>query len=335
VVLETTESPGDDLTPLLAADLIDACGNDPGYLCRLVFEVTESERVARASLLLTTPLKILLILLGAYLLIRVIRRGILRVVARLIVLHEARSIAGEVLVERGRQRAETFGTLLRSVTAFAIYTIAVMIVLSEFINIGPLIASAGIVGVALGFGAQSLVRDFLSGVFMIIEDQFGVGDIIDVGETTGVVESVSLRRTQLRSVDGTLWHVPNGEIRRVANKSQQWARAVLDVQVAYQTDLSHAMRVIKEVADELWREKVPNASVIEEPEIWGVEALGENSITIRLAIKVEAGQQWTTARIIRQRLKEAFDREGIEIPFAQRTVWVRQVDPRETPNPLG
>jgi small conductance mechanosensitive channel len=202
--------------------------------------------------------------------------------------------------------------------------------LSEFdVNLGPLVASAGIVGVAFGFGAQSLVKDFLSGVFMLVEDQFGVGDIIDAGPAAGVVEVVSLRTTQLRDVNGTLWHIPNGEIVRVANKSQQWARVVLDVEVAYDTSIKHAMTVIKAVADEVWREAIPNATILEEPEIWGVEGFGASAIAIRLAVKVEPGEQFATAREIRRRLKEAFDQEGIEIPFPQRTVWMHTIPPEE------
>jgi small conductance mechanosensitive channel len=225
---------------------------------------------------------------------------------------------------RAQQRARTLGAVLRSVTAIVIFTIAGLMVMGEFdINLGPLIASAGIAGVAIGFGAQSLVKDFLSGIFILIEDQYGVGDIVDVGEAAGVVEQVNLRTTRLRDVNGTLWHVPNGEIRRVGNKSQDWARTVLDVEVAYDTDVGHATEVIKRVADSVWEDDLPEATVLEEPEIWGVEMFGENAIVIRLAMKTEPAEQFTVARMVRGRLKEAFDREGIEIPFPQRTIWVK------------
>ena len=150
---------------------------------------------------------------------------------------------------RRAQRAETIGAVLRSVVAIVIWSIAVLTVLETLgVNLAPLIAGAGIVGVALGFGAQSLVRDFLSGIFMLIEDQFGVGDVIDTGVATGTVEGVSLRTTRLRDVDGVVWHVPNGDILRVGNKSQQWARAVVDVAVAYDADTGAATEVIREVA---------------------------------------------------------------------------------------
>jgi small conductance mechanosensitive channel len=225
--------------------------------------------------------------------------------------------------ERGRQRAETLGSVLRSIAALVIYTVATFMALGEFdVNLGPLIASAGIIGIAFGFGAQSLVKDFLSGIFMLVEDQYGVGDIVDVGDAAGVVEEVKLRITKIRDVHGTLWHVPNGEIRRVANMSQEWARAVLDVEVAYDTDLNHAMTVIKRTAVELWEAALPNATVLDEPEIWGVERFGSDAIAIRLVLKVEPGEQWATGREVRRRLKDAFDEEGIEIPFPQRTVWL-------------
>ena len=158
------------------------------------------------------------------------------------------------------------------------------------INLGPLIAGAGIIGVALGFGSQSLVKDFLSGVFILVEDQFGVGDIVDLdGQTSGTVDAVSLRTTRLRSVDGTLWHVPNGEIRRVGNKSQHWSRALIDIEVAYDTDLDHAEAVIARVADEI---ATGDADVIEQPEVWGVEQLGANGIVIRLVVKTRPSEQF-------------------------------------------
>jgi small conductance mechanosensitive channel len=188
-------------------------------------------------------------------------------------------------------------------------------------NIAPLIAGAGIIGVALGFGSQSLVKDFLSGVFILVEDQFGVGDIVDLdGQTSGVVDAVSLRTTRLRAVDGTLWHVPNGEIRRVGNQSQHWSRALIDIQVAYDTDIEHAERVMAAVAHEIAR---GDSDVIEEPEVWGVEALGPHGTTLRLVVKTRPSEQFRVSRELRRRIKATFDEEGIEIPFPQQTVWHR------------
>ena len=334
---------------LIAQTVADACGADPAAVCRLVFDLTDSGELARFSELASRPIKVVIILLAAWLINRMVRRSVGRAVEgwlerRASADEEARDDAAEdtgsseglrraalkrarLIVEqqeRTSQRTRTLGAVLRSIATIVIYGLAVMMSLAEFdINLGPLIAGAGIVGVAVGFGAQSLVKDFLSGVFMLLEDQYGVGDAVDVGDTVGVVEEVQLRTTQIRDLSGTLWHIPNGEIRRVANMSQDWGRAVLDIEVAYDTDLDQAMSVIKEVADGLWQEQLPNATIIEEPSIAGVQGFGESAIVIRLMAKTEAGEQFATTRELRVRLKEAFDRDGIEIPFPQRTVWLK------------
>ncbi|MEE9206231.1 MAG: mechanosensitive ion channel family protein, partial [Acidimicrobiia bacterium] len=238
--------------------------------------------------------------------------------------------------ERSTQRAQSLGSVLRSIASLVIYSMAAIIVLAEFgVSLGPLVAGAGIIGVAIGFGAQTLVKDFLSGIFMLIEDQYGVGDVIDVGDATGVVEQVNLRTTQIRDVNGTVWFIPNGEIRRIGNKSQQWARTVLDVEVSYDTNIEHASRLIKQVADDLWHERLEHATVLEEPEIWGVQELGASAIAIRVVLKVEPGEQWATGREMRRRLKEKFDAEGVEIPFPQRTVWLHQAGSVATPQPAA
>lgn len=343
------------LGPMLLAQsaegLADTCGAEPGFACEWLYDLTGNALLARFSeWIVAKPAKILLILLVAYVLNRLVRRTIRRSVDRLITDRERRAAerrAEEIddgrfaqfrerakkkaqflafQKERSTQRAQALGTVLRSVASITIYGMASIIVLGEFgVSLGPLVAGAGVVGVALGFGAQSLVRDFLSGIFMLVEDQYGVGDIIDVGDATGVVEEVNLRTTQLRDVDGTVWFVPNGEIRRIGNKSQQWARAVLDIEVAYDTNLQRASEIIKSVADGLWEDQIENATVLEEPEIWGVQQLGASGIAIRVALKTEPGEQWATGREMRRRIKAAFDEAGIEIPFPQRTVWMHQV----------
>ena len=347
---------------VVGAGLESACGPDPGFLCELVYDSTESEIIAEIADFLVGPVKVVLLLVAAWLIARIVRRIIGRGIDRVIENQQAHADEEEpapepegefslgrlealrelarrkdertaIQIERARRRAETLGTVLKSVASLVIFTIAGLMALSEFdVNLGPLIASAGIVGIALGFGAQSLVKDFLSGIFMLIEDQFGVGDIIDVGPAAGVVEAVSLRTTLLRDVHGTLWHVPNGEILRVGNKSQKWARAVLDIEVAYDTDIPHAMTVIKQVADGVWHDAPENATILEEPEIWGVENFGASAIAIRLAVKVEPGEQWAASREIRRRLKKAFDDDGIQIPFPQRTVWLHEA--AEEPAPV-
>jgi small conductance mechanosensitive channel len=286
--------------------------------------------------LIDKPLKIVLIVLLAVIANRVARKGMKRALRTLQSgavqerLGSLRAATPDALLAttehslRAEQRIEALSSVLRSLVTFVIYLVAGFMILGEVgIELGPLLAGAGILGVALGFGSQSLVKDFLSGVFILIEDQFGVGDIVNLdNETSGTVEAVSLRTTRLRSVDGTVWHVPNGEIRRVGNQSQHWSRALIDVEVAYDTDLDHAQEVIASVAHEIAES---DSDVLDEPEVWGVEALGANGVMIRLVVKTRPSQQYRVSRELRARLKAAFEREGIEIPFPQQTVWHRQV----------
>lgn len=230
------------------------------------------------------------------------------------------------------QRAKTMGDLLKSVITGILVAIVGTMVLSELgVNIAPIIASAGIVGVALGFGAQSLVKDFLSGIFMIFEDQYGVGDVVDVGEATGTIEAVSLRVTRLRDLNGTVWYVPNGEILRVGNMSQNWSRAVVDVNVAYGEDLVRVQEVLRDVSHGMWEDDDFRNVVIEEPEVTGVEVLAADSVTLRVMVKTAPMEQWGVARELRQRIKARFDHEGIEIPFAQRVVWHRDDEKAQPP----
>ncbi|MCE2526085.1 MAG: mechanosensitive ion channel family protein [Actinomycetia bacterium] len=334
---------------IVAQTVNDACGVNSSVVCSLVFDLTGNSDAARIADLAARPVKAVLILLAAWIVNRMVRRWLDGAVEgwlerRTAAAAKAREESAEAdgamdglreaalrrarLVveqsERSSQRTRTLGAVLRSMASIALYGLAVMMALGEFdVNLGPLIAGAGIVGVAVGFGAQSLVRDFLSGVFMLLEDQYGVGDVIDAGDTVGVVEEVKLRTTQIRDINGTLWHIPNGEIRRVANMSQDWGQAVLDIEVAYDTDIGEAMAVIKEVADGMWREQLPNATIIAEPTIAGVQSFGESAIALRLMAKTEPGEQFAAARELRGRLKEALDQAGIEIPFPQRTVWVK------------
>ena len=314
------------LADVVTPDEVNACGADAGAACLFVLRRTDNVVLARgADWLVAKPLKIILIVVVAAIAYRLVDRVIRRVVAGVVTASQHLGELGEAIPgplqapppdPRALQRAETVGVVLRSIAKAAISLIAVLTILSEFgVNLGPLLAGAGIAGIALGFGAQSLVKDFLSGLFMIVEDQFGVGDVIDVGEESGVVEGVSLRTTRLRDVEGTLWHVPNGQILRVGNKSQQWSRALLDVQVAYDTDLDEARRIIKEVADGVWHDPELGASVLEAPEVWGVESFGPLGIAIRLVVKTRPSDQWKVLRELRARIKAALDWAGIQMAF--------------------
>ncbi|WGW10449.1 mechanosensitive ion channel family protein [Saxibacter everestensis] len=226
-----------------------------------------------------------------------------------------------IAMARRAQRAKTVGSVLRSVTTIVVSVIAILMVLTELgFNLAPVLTGAGIVGVALGFGAQTLVKDYLSGLFLVAEDQFGIGDVVDLGEAGGTVEAVGLRVTQVRSVDGTLWHVRNGEILRVGNQSQGWARAVMDIPIPYDSDVRQVSDLVLQCAKDMLAEDEWSNIILEEPEVWGVEAFTGESITLRLVIKTKPLEQWAVAREMRARLKLAMDRNGIHIPLLQQTV---------------
>ncbi len=318
-----------------ARQLTDACGADPSWLCRTTLDATGSETAARiVDAVLGKPLAIAAIVIGALIINRIARRAIKRTLRTLNSgavkerLGAVRRATPDALLEtretslRAEQRIEALSSVLSSVASFVILIVAGLMVLGELgINLAPLLAGAGIVGIALGFGSQTLVKDFLSGIFILVEDQFGVGDIVDLDQTTtGTIEAVSLRTTRLRSVDGTVWHVPNGDIRRVGNQSQHWSRALLDIEVAYGTEIDHAKAVINRVAAELDRDE---KDILEPPDLWGVEQLGASGVILRLVIKTTPSAQWRISRALRERIKNAFDAEGIEIPFPQQTVWFR------------
>ncbi|MGH1491704.1 MAG: mechanosensitive ion channel family protein [Acidimicrobiales bacterium] len=330
---------------LTTSERLDACGEDPSSICNWVADRTDSVGLARAAdLLLDRPLRILLIIIAAALISRVVRWLINRFASRLAqrsaerfaqlerrtprLANGSRSSgdAEEIsAASRLHLRIDTMVAVLSSLSTVVVWSVAAVVVLAQFnISLAPLFAGAGVLGVALGFGAQSVVADFLSGFFMLFEDQFGVGDVVDLGEASGTVENLSLRTTTIRDVNGTVWHIRNSEIRRVGNKSQLWSRAVLDIDVAYDTDIRRAEGIIQRVADELWRDpNFTDADIIDPPQVWGVENLGADGVSIRLVVKTDPAEQWIVARELRLRIKEALDEAGIEIPFPQRTIWLR------------
>jgi small conductance mechanosensitive channel len=296
--------------------LVDACGNDPHWPCDQVYRATSNKTLARgAEFLVGTPLKILLIMIGAWFLNRAMHRAIRKFTSAVAARATAALLSGSGDGARSAARTQTLAVVLKSLTSATIYGFAALIILGEVgINLGPLIAGAGIAGVAIGFGAQSLVKDFLTGIFMLVEDQYGVGDVVDLGEAVGTVEAVNLRSTRLRAADGTVWHVPNGQIMRVGNKSQQWSRALIDVEVAYDTDLRAAEQIIKETADALYADPDWEHELLEEPEVWGVERIGSGGVDIRLVIKTRPASQFKVMRELRIRVKEALDAQGIQAP---------------------
>jgi moderate conductance mechanosensitive channel len=214
--------------------------------------------------------------------------------------------------ERRKQRVRALGSILRSAASVTIFTIAGVAVLGDLgINLAPLLASAGVVGIAVGFGAQNMVRDYLSGIFMLLEDQYGVGDVITVGDATGTVETVTLRITRMRDVNGIVWHIRNGTIEQVGNESQGWARAVIDFPVPYQADLSAIRRLLSDTAESLWNEPHWRTVMIEQPEVWGAQEVTSAVVTMRIVVKTAPLRQWEVEREMRVRVKAALDTAGI------------------------
>jgi small conductance mechanosensitive channel len=310
------------------------CQESGSWTCATVYEWTGNETLAHgATWLIGKPLAILVILFAAVIIRWIASKAIDRVVRRA----ETAAIPGaRQSFNRRAQRAKSLGTLLKSITTTVVFGIAFVMVLSEVgMNVAPILASAGVLGLAIGFGAQNLVKDFLSGVMMMVEDQYGVGDAVDLGEAIGTVEAVGLRVTRVRDVDGTVWYVRNGEILRVGNQSQNWARTVLDISVSYSEDLTRVREVLTEVAHSLWDDEDYRDIIIEEPEVWGVQNLGPEAVVVRVTLKTAPMEQWNVAREMRERIKARFDHEGIVMPLPQRVVWQRDQEKATTADPAA
>jgi small conductance mechanosensitive channel len=322
----------------------DACGEDPGYLCEQVFDVTNgNESLARlADWLIGVPLSILTIVTCAFVATWAARRWVDRVVAEILKPPSSRRLyipgldvslgpensssreREERMNQRREARAASISSVMVSTISVLVWVIAGLLILGELgIDLAPLIAGAGIAGVAIGFGAQQLVKDCISGLFMLLEDQYGIGDVVDLGEASGTVEEIALRTTVLRGSDGTVWHVPNGEVQRVGNQSQHWSTALIDLDVAYGTDVAVASEVMKRTADEVCSREPFSELVLDEPQVLGVEMLGADAVTLRMTVTTTPGSQWKVQRELRSALKSAFDAADIEIPFPQRTIWLR------------
>ena len=322
-------------------ELREACGEDPTAVCEWVWDRTTNETLAKlADWFIGKPLTVVLILGVTFVLSRIVRHFVRKAVYRVVVTD--REAAGRALqrinpaaepsapaVEDSRRiaRAMSISAVVASTISVIIWVMALFVILGELgIDLAPLIAGAGIAGVALGFGAQSLVKDCLSGLFMLIEDQFGIGDIVDVGEASGVVERVTLRATVLRGLDGTVWHVPNGEIVRVGNRSQLWSVAVVDVVVGYDADVEHAGRILEQTAKRIVEQEEHAGTVLEAPILLGVESAASEGILLRLTIKTTPGAQFDLQRALLQAVKVAFDEAGIPRPPPQ-PLWTRQQPP--------
>jgi moderate conductance mechanosensitive channel len=308
-----------------------ACASDTGSWCARVYGWTHSDFLARsADIVVDRALSIALIVVLAVLARALLHRTITRLVRgaadgptrvpkalRRRAPASLRDIAAPLLSERRVQRANTVGSVLRSITSMVVLVIASIMVMAEFgLNLGPILASAGIAGVALGFGAQNLVRDFLSGMFMLLEDQYGVGDVVDLGEATGTVEAVGLRITTVRDVRGTVWHVRNGTIQRVGNKSQGFAVAVVDLPLAHTADITRAVEIAGRVAAEVAATEDVARQLLEPPEVLGVETVTVEGVTLRVTAKTQPGQQWAVQRALNAALTDAFEAADLPRPNA-------------------
>jgi small-conductance mechanosensitive channel len=229
---------------------------------------------------------------------------------------DAAALAEHALVaERRHQRVHALGSILRNAASVTIFGIAGVVILGDLgINLAPLLASAGVVGIAIGFGAQNLVRDYLSGIFMLLEDQYGVGDVISIGHATGTVETVNLRTTRMRDVNGIVWHIRNGTIDQVGNESQGWARAVIDFPVPYEADLSKIRVLLERAAEGMWRERYWRKVLLEKPEVWGAQKISSSEVTMRMVARTAPLRQWEVERELRARIKAALDAAGIQPP---------------------
>ncbi|AJE85599.1 hypothetical protein SLNWT_5223 [Streptomyces albus] len=267
---------------------------------------------------LAVSLRILLIVIVAAVLRGVVRRAITRLIDRMnrtVQAVDGTALGGLLVnVERRRQRSQAIGSVLRSVASFLILGTAALMIMSTFeINLAPLLASAGVAGVAIGFGARNLVTDFLSGVFMILEDQYGVGDSIDAGVASGEVIEVGLRVTKLRGDNGEIWYVRNGEVKRIGNLSQGWATAGVDVTVRPDEDLDRVKTTLTEVGEQLAKDEPWNERLWGPVEVLGLDSVLLDQMTVRLSAKTMPGKSLGVERELRWRVKQAFDRAGIRL----------------------
>ena len=221
------------------------------------------------------------------------------------------------------RRGHTISQLLRSVGRLMVISIALLLTFNVFIDIGPILAGAGILGLAVSFGSQSLVKDFLSGFFILFENQFAIGDVIEAGGKSGTVEKMTLRVVVLRDLKGTIHIVPNSEIKVVSNMTRGWSRAVVDVGITYEEDVDRALAVVRDEAAQFSTDKAWGAQLDGPLEVPGIESLSDSAVVIRTLIKTQPGSQWATAREFRRRLKKRLDREGMSIPYPQRRVHVQ------------
>jgi small-conductance mechanosensitive channel len=334
----------------LVASLTGSCGAEPGIACRLAWDITHSVRAAQVvRVYLAGPvsqgLRILFVIVVALIIralaVRVINRiteraatttlpvaPVLRPALRpngrasrrargaAVVLDDTAAVSAAAVAaagtERREQRARALGSILRSGVSIVVFGIAVLTILGDLgFNLTPLLLSTTVLGVALGFGAQNLVRDYLAGILMLVEDHYGVGDTINVADTSGTVEAMTLLTTRLRDVNGVVWHIRNGTIESVGNESQGWSRAVIDYPVPYEEDLARIRALMDGAANSMFRERGWRKLMLEKPEVWGAQELSSKEVTMRIVAKTAPMRQWEVARELRARVKAALDAAGV------------------------
>jgi len=309
------------------ATLTGNCGSDPGIACRLTWDFSHSADAAQlVRIYLAGPAsragRILFIIILALVVRTVLLRLLSRITERAATVtlsaapngrvHKAAAAVHAAGLERRTQRARALGSILRSAVSAIVFGIAALTILGILgFDLAPLLASTTVLGVALGFGAQNLVRDYLAGILMLTEDHYGVGDTINAGAATGTVEAMTLLTTRLRDVNGVDWHVRNGTIDSVGNESQGWSRAVIDYPVPYGEDLTRIRALMEQAANSMFRERGWRKVMLEKPEVWGAQELSSKEVTMRIVAKTAPMRQWEVARELRARVKAALDAAGV------------------------
>jgi moderate conductance mechanosensitive channel len=267
-----------------------------------------------AEWLINTGIRVVLIVIAAYIVLRLLKIIIMRFQSNL--------EKGDPTGEAGK-RAQTLGNLLRTAVVIIIFTVAIIMSLSELgMQIGPIIATLGIGGLAIGFGAQFLVRDLISGFFIIMENQIRVGDVVSINDKGGVVEMITLRIVRLRDLHGVVHYIPHGQIAVVSNMTKDYGRYVFDVGIAYREDVDEVIEILKEIGDELVKDPDYRDVIVEPLEILGLDRFEDSAVVIRARITTRPIQQWRVGREFNKRMKKVFDERGIEIPFPHRTIYM-------------
>jgi small conductance mechanosensitive channel len=284
-------------------------------------EIFSVERFTQG--LVTSGVRIVLIVVGAFV-VTWIAAAITRRVERFF------DDADPTTMNEREKQAATLGKIIRNILRIVVWGIAGLMILKELgIEIGPILAGVGIAGLAIGFGAQTLVKDFLSGIFVLVENQYNVGDVIKAAGVSGLVEKITLRATTLRDLEGRVHIIPNGSIEVVTNMTKEWSRFLIDVGVAYKEDVDYVMEVLAEVGEGMEKDAEYGRLILEPLAILGVDSFGDSSVNIRVMFTTQPLQQWKVGREFRRRIKNTFDEKGIEIPFPHTTIYLGEGAPMD------